>query len=301
MSDTPQSVSGEISLSGGIAAVVHHIPVHDAKYVSGILYTTGGVTYIVRRYRAAGGALSFTGSLVKNVGKNLSGSLNQSGSLDSGHTYKEHLYGDLTLDGTLGANVGKSVDGTVTLSGGVKKGVGAAVGGSLAMTGGVLTSILDGLLELTGTLVANVKKAVGGALSLTGAVVGGKTYLREGWLNLGREANLDLSGDLTYSLALNRAVGGTLSLTGDLYDSRPSGDLAFTGGVTYIIKYSSVPVSGTLSLTGTLGYTINHRVSVDGGLTFMKVLSGTPHYASAVSLLNTAATKDLVIEQGVSF
>lgn len=294
---------GTIFLSGNLSLVVTKVP--KPRPVTGILSMSG--TLSLSKMKALSGTIRLSGTLTRQVTKSVSGNLSLYADLFAGKSNKLNILGALALSGSLLKDVDKSVAGSLSLSGTVSRQVTKALKGDLGLSGALLIKTPkmspSGDLALTGTLGKIPEKALSGNLSLSGDLAYSRAKNLEGWLYLGREVSIDLSGDLDLSLAYVRAPEGNLALTGDLEGpDRTEGRLSMFGTLGTVVNHVK-SLSGSLSLTGSATHPSNYTVSVEGGLTFMRVLTTytTPYTYENVSLLNTAASKDIEIEQGVAF
>jgi len=294
---------GTLTLSGDLSLVVTKVP--KPKSVSGILSLSGNVSLV--RNKALQGTLSLSGTLSKVVRKALSGNLSLTSDLLAGRENKLNTSGELALSGDVQTAVGKAVSGSLNLSSALSLSITKNLEGSIALSGDILTKTpkmaTSGELNLSGTLALAINKALSGDLILSGDLAYSRAKMLEGWLYLGGEPSIALSGDLTTCASHHKELEGAIELTGDV--SCPGyvgGSLALSGNLG-ITVHRKVNLSGDLSLSGDVSKQTRHTVSLEGGLKFMRVLTAytTPYTYENVSLINTAAVYDIKIEQGVSF
>jgi len=214
----------------------------DNKVVSGALTFVGTLTKQPRKVLAGGVTPSAT--VIKQTAKPLVGSVTPSGTLVK--QSNKLLTAALASAGTLARQTNKVLSGAITPAATLIKQVNKLLAGGITPSG-TLTRVKVALLTLTasltpsGTLVKKTNKALSGAIT---SIAGSLT----------KQVNKTLAGGITPSGTLARVKVALLSITGSM---TPSGTL---------VRKTNKPLSGAItSIAGTLTKQANRTFA--GGIT----------------------------------
>jgi len=266
--------------------------------VNGTLTFAGSLSTARIRIVSQGGAITPAGALSRSMSKNvaglimpvgitkrqtfksLAGEMTPAGSLTK--MTRKIVSGVLTLSGTLTKLTGKVLDGALDLAGNVLKSTSKALGGALSPSGGLTPSkifiqAVGGGLTFAGAVATSIvsitAQAVGGALTFAGSVStviihvvdisAGLSFVGD----LVKQTSKNLIGSITPSGVLTAgstvylAIGGTLTLAGEVLKSttRTLGGLIKPVGM--VSKYTRKLIGGTLTLSGVLKKTVSKILS----------------------------------------
>lgn len=146
----PQAVGGVLEFVGSLGA---ELITTTQVAVGGVLSFVGDLSIFLGWAVSLGGELTLAGTLIKNTGKNLLGSLTPSGAL--GKVILVAISGTLTTAGLLVKNTSKNVVGLLTSYGMVTKFTRKLMRGTLTFTGSVkktVSKIVRGVLSFVGVL-----------------------------------------------------------------------------------------------------------------------------------------------------
>lgn len=271
-----------------------------------LLALTGAVsssgTLLKQTQRSLAGSVATAGTLLKQTYRALTGAVTSSGALSAVKTALLALTGAVTISGTLVKQTQRSLTGSIATAGTLLKQTLRSLTGAVTSSGAlavVKTALLSltGAVSSSGTLIKQTRRALTGSVANAGALAWQVQKVFTGTVSsagtLVKRTSRALTGTVTSAGALAtvkaalKALEGSVTIAGTLVKRTSR---SFIGSVTTVgtlIKQAQRALTGAVTSSGTLTSIKTALVSLVGSVATV----GTLSRRTARALVGSVATE----------